>query len=212
MIHIKTMQLGPVMTNTYLVADQATKEAVVIDPAWDGHLILAEAEKLNWQIRQVWVTHAHFDHFGGAGAIVKGLAEPPIVALHSKDRMLWLARGGAPLFGVRFESTTKPTLELVHGQRLALGENTVEVRHAPGHTTGHVMFYFIEAGVLFSGDVIFQGSVGRTDLPGGSWNTLLKSIQTQVLTLPDEVRILSGHGPETTVGEERQTNPFVLYG
>lgn len=212
MIKIKTMQLGPVMTNTYLVADETTQDAAVIDPAWDGQLILAEAEKEGWQIRHIWVTHAHFDHFGGAGAIVNGLEPPLTVALHPKDRMLWRAKGGAPFFGVKFESNTKPNLELAHGQHLKLGDNTVEVRYAPGHTTGHVMFYFIEAGVLFSGDVIFQGSVGRTDLPGGNWNTLLNSIQAQVLSLPDEVRILSGHGPETTVGQERRTNPFVLYG
>ena len=210
MINIKTMQLGPVMTNTYLVADQDTREAAVIDPAWDGHLILEEAEKEGWLIKHIWVTHAHFDHFGGAGAVVDGLLDLPIVALHPKDRMLWRAKGGAPLFGVRFESSTKPNLELAHEQLLKLGGNTVEVRHAPGHTQGHVMFYFTEAGVLFSGDVIFQGSVGRTDLPGGSWDTLLNSIQTQVLTLPDEVRILSGHGPETTVGQERQSNFFLI--
>jgi glyoxylase-like metal-dependent hydrolase (beta-lactamase superfamily II) len=212
MINIKTMQLGPVMTNAYLVADEATLEAVVIDPAWDGDLILAEAETQGWQIRQIWVTHAHFDHMGGAGAIVDGLPEPPTVALHPNDQLLWKAKGGAPLFGMHLESSTKPNKELTHGQILKLGENTVEVRHAPGHTQGHVMFYFQEAGVLFSGDVIFSGSVGRTDLPGGSWETLLESIQEQVLSLPDEVRIYSGHGPETTVGRERQSNPFVLYG
>jgi glyoxylase-like metal-dependent hydrolase (beta-lactamase superfamily II) len=212
MIKIKKMQLGPVMTNTYLVADEATEETAVIDPAWDGDLILAEAEKEGWQIKHVWVTHAHFDHFGGASAIVEGLELPPTVALHPKDRMLWRARGGAPFFGVRFEASTKPNLDLAHGQWLKLGENTVEVRHAPGHTSGHVMFYFVEAGVLFSGDVIFQGSVGRTDLPGGSWETLLDSIKSQVMNLPDDVRILSGHGPETSVGQERRTNPFLIYG
>lgn len=209
MIIIKTMQLGPVMTNAYLVADEVTKEAVVIDPAWDGGLILEEAEKEDRQIKQIWVTHAHFDHIGGIGAIVKGLPNPPIVALHAKDRMLWQAKGGAPLFGMNFESDTEPNMELAHGQILQLGDHRVEVRHAPGHTQGHCMFYFIEAGVLFSGDVIFQGSVGRTDLPGGDWDTLFHSIQTQVLTLPDEVKILSGHGPETTVGKERRTNPFL---
>ena len=110
MIKIKTMMLGPVMTNTYLVADEHTKEAVVIDPAWDGHLILEEAENLGWDIRHIWVTHAHFDHMGGAGAVVDGLEDPPDVALHPSDRMLWKAKGGAPLFGVRFEASTKPTI------------------------------------------------------------------------------------------------------
>jgi len=209
MIKIKTMQLGPVMTNAYLVADEATKEATVIDPAWDGERILEEADKSGWNIKQIWVTHAHFDHIGGVSAIVKGLEEPPVVALHPMDHALWQAKGGAPLFGMRFESDANPNLELTHGQVLQLGESSAEVRHAPGHTQGHLMFYFEKDKALFSGDVIFQGSVGRTDLPGGDWDTLLNSIQTQVLTLPDEVRIFSGHGLETTVGQERRTNPFL---
>jgi len=212
MIEIVTLQLGPVQTNAYLIADEETHEATVIDPAWDGHLIVEEAEKNGWDIKHIWVTHAHFDHFGGAGGVVKALKVKPEVALHADDRLLWRTRGGAPFFGVKFESTTKPTANLTHGQIMNLGRNTIEVRHAPGHTKGHVMFYFREAGVLFSGDVLFYGSVGRTDLPGGSWDTLLNSIQTQVLTLPDDVRILSGHGPETTVGRERNSNPFLLHG
>ena len=209
MINIITLQLGPVMTNAYLVADSETKEAVVIDPAWDGHVIIEKAEHLGYYIKQIWVTHAHFDHFGGAGAIVDALKAHPQVALHPKDKLLWAARGGAPFFGVRFESTTKPNMKLSHGQILKLGNNTIEVRHAPGHTSGHVMFYFKEDNVLFSGDVIFSGSVGRTDLPGGNWDNLLSSIRNQVMTLPDDVRILSGHGPETTVGRERAFNPFL---
>jgi glyoxylase-like metal-dependent hydrolase (beta-lactamase superfamily II) len=200
------------MTNAYLVADTETKEAVVVDPAWDGHLIVEEAVNRGWEIRKIWVTHAHFDHFGGAGSIVKALKEKPEVALHPEDRLLWRARGGAPFFGVKFESNTKPNLNLSHQQILSLGGNTVEVLHAPGHTKGHVMFYFKDEKVLFSGDVIFQGSVGRTDLPGGSWDTLLESIRIQVMTLDDDVKILSGHGPATTVGRERKSNPFILYG
>lgn len=199
------------MTNAYLVADTDTKEAVVIDPAWDGHLIVAEAEKRGWQIKEIWVTHAHFDHMGGTGAIVDGLSNPPPVALHSEDLPLWRAHGGAPFFGIRFDSHAEPTVELAHGQILTLGGNTIEVRHAPGHSPGHVMFYFREAGILFSGDVIFQGSVGRADLPGGDWDSLLTSIHEQVLTLPDETKIYSGHGPETTVGSEKRSNPYLLY-
>jgi glyoxylase-like metal-dependent hydrolase (beta-lactamase superfamily II) len=212
MLNILPLQLGPVLTNTYLVADSETKEAVVIDPAWDGHLIVEAAEKNRWQIKEIWITHAHFDHIGGMEGVQAGLLEPVPVSLHPEDLPLWKAQGGAPFFGIRFESHSDPTAELFHGQLLSLGTNTVEVRHAPGHTQGHVMFYFKEAGVLFSGDVIFQGSVGRTDLPGGDWNTLLTSIRKQVLSLPDETKIYSGHGPETTVGIEKKSNPFLLYG
>jgi hydroxyacylglutathione hydrolase len=212
MLKINPMQLGPVMTNAYLVGDSDTKEAVVIDPAWDGEHILARAEKEGWRITQVWVTHAHFDHIGGTKAIVDGLQPPPSVALHPGDLPLWRAKGGAAYFGIPFESSAEPGVSLAHGDLLTLGNHPAEVRHAPGHTPGHVMFYFPEDGVLFSGDVIFQDSVGRTDLPGGDWNTLLNSICQQVLTLPDETRILSGHGPETTVGVERAVNPFLNMG
>jgi len=212
MLKVQTLQLGPVMTNAYLVADPGTKEAVVIDPAWDGHLIVEAAEQHGWEIKGIWVTHAHFDHMGGASEVLERLSKKIPMGLHRDDLPLWQAKGGAPFFGIHFESNVVPTLELSDGQILSLGSNSVEVRHAPGHTRGHVMFYFKEAGALFSGDVIFQGSVGRTDLPGGDWSTLLSSIQKQVLTLPDETRIYSGHGPETTVAREKRTNPFLLYG
>ena len=212
MLEIVTLTLGPAATNAYLIADSTVKEAVVIDPAWDGHVILAEAEKRSWNIRHIWLTHAHFDHIGGVGAIVDGMNPTPDIALHPKDFFLWEAQGGAPLFGFRLETKVKPNLELSHDQTLTLGTNQFKVRHAPGHTPGHVMFYCKTEKVLFSGDVIFKGSIGRTDLPGGSYETLMSSIQEQVLTLPDDVRILSGHMGETTVGAERRGNPFILHG
>jgi glyoxylase-like metal-dependent hydrolase (beta-lactamase superfamily II) len=212
MLNILSLQLGPVMTNAYLVADTETLEAVVIDPAWDGHLIVEAAEKRDWRIVEIWVTHAHFDHMGGTGGILDGLPNPPQVALHAEDLPLWQAQGGAPYFGIHFESHAEPTVDLTHGQILALGNHTVEVRHAPGHTPGHVMFYFRDDDVLFSGDVIFKGSVGRTDLPGGDWQTLLNSIRQQVFSLPDGTAIYSGHGPVTTVAVEKNSNPFLLYG
>jgi glyoxylase-like metal-dependent hydrolase (beta-lactamase superfamily II) len=209
MLKISSLTLGLAYTNAYLIADSESKEAVAIDPAWDGHLILAEAAKNAWDIKQVWITHAHFDHFGGIAALLEGLDPQPSVALHPDDLPLWQAQGGAPIFGMRLDPVPEPTVELSHGQELKLGPYAFEVRFAPGHTIGHVMFYCASEGLLFSGDVVFQGSVGRTDLPGGDYNTLMNSIQTQVLTLPDETRVLSGHGPATTVGVERKTNPFL---
>ena len=134
MLKIKMLQLGPVMTNAYLVAHPETQEAVVIDPAWDGDRILAEASNSEWNINQVWVTHAHFDHMGGTAALVDGLKPPPTVSLHPGDLPLWQAKGGATYFGIPFESSADPGVELAHGDSLALGNLTVEVRHAPGHT------------------------------------------------------------------------------
>jgi len=210
MLSIVTLTLGPVQTNTYIVADPGTGEAIVIDPAARGDLIVDEAEKRGWRISSIWLTHAHFDHLAGAGAVADRCTPSPPVALHSADYSLWRFQGGAPLFGMQIDPGPEPTINLVHGQILFLGNNKFEVRHAPGHTQGHVIFYCSDEKVLFCGDVIFNGSIGRTDLPGGDFDTLIESIHAQILTLPDETRVLSGHGPETTVGEECRTNPFLV--
>jgi hydroxyacylglutathione hydrolase len=209
MLEIVTMVLGPVATNTYLVADQNYKTAVVVDPAWDGELIVEQALKRHWTIEQVWLTHAHFDHIGGIAALCRGLNSPPHIALHPADIPLYSAQGGAALFGMRVEGGPSPDVKLDHGQVLSLGQHQFEVRHTPGHTPGHVVFYCALEKVLFCGDVIFQRSIGRTDLPGGSYDTLMSSIESQILSLPNDTRLLSGHGAETTVGYERITNPFL---
>jgi glyoxylase-like metal-dependent hydrolase (beta-lactamase superfamily II) len=209
-LHIYTFQLGPAVTNAYLVGDPASQTAVVIDPAWDGERILAKAEAAGWRITNLWLTHAHFDHFGGAAALADGLDPAPPVALHPADHPLWRLHGGAAVFGFQdFDPGPEPTIALEHGMQLRLGDHRFEVRHTPGHTPGHVAFLLRGAGILFCGDLIFLGSVGRTDLPGGDTDVLLKSIRQEVLSLPDETRLLSGHGPETTVGQERRSNPFL---
>lgn len=208
-LEIAAFTLGPVQTNAYLIADSRSGDAAVIDPAWDGEIILAEARRRGWRIAHIWYTHAHFDHIGGAGAIADALNPLPLVALHPADHDLWKAAGGAPLFGLTIDPGPEPTIDFTHGQVLRLGENSFEVRHTPGHTPGHIVLYCAAAGLCFCGDLIFAGSVGRTDLPGGDWEALVESIRTQIYTLPDETRLLSGHGPETSVGEEKGTNPFV---
>ncbi len=208
-LEIVSFKLGPVATNAYLVADSDSGVAAVIDPAWDGPIILAEAERRKWRIAHLWYTHAHFDHIGGAGAIADALNPLPLVALHPADHDLWKAGGGGGAFGFNIDPGPEPTIDFTQGQTLFLGNNILEIRHTPGHTPGHVIIYCAQAGVCFCGDLIFSGSVGRTDLPGSSWDSLEKSIQTQVYSLPDETRLLSGHGRETSVGKEKRTNPFV---
>lgn len=210
MLTIQTFILGPVVTNSYLIADPSTKEAAVIDPADQGELFVEEAEKHGWRIGHIWLTHAHFDHIGGVAGIVDKVDPPPVIALHPDDYPLWRVQGGALLFGMRIDPGPEPTVELADHQELFLGSNRLIVRHAPGHSPGHVLFYCPASEVMFCGDVIFQGSIGRTDLPGGNYETLIHSIRTQVLSLPDETRLLCGHGPETTVGAERRYNPFLL--
>jgi len=209
MLEIVSFTLGPAQTNAYLVADPDTKEAAVIDPSWDGHVILKEAQKRGWRIGHLWYTHAHFDHIGGAGAIADALNPLPLVALHPNDHVLWRAGGGGALFGFDIDPGPEPTIDFVHGQVLRLGSNAFEVRFTPGHTMGHCVLYVVAEKICFCGDLIFNGSVGRTDLPGGDWDTLVKSIKEQIFTMPDDTRLLSGHGPITTVGEEKMNNPFV---
>lgn len=209
MLEIATFTLGPVKTNAYLVADSEAGVAAVIDPAWDGHIILAEAQKRNWRIAHLWYTHAHFDHIGGAAAIADALNPLPLVALHPNDHVLWRAAGGGPAFGFDIDPGPEPTIDFYQGQILRLGNIEFEVRFTPGHTAGHCIFYVSSSDVCFCGDLIFAGSVGRTDLPGGDWSALENSIRTQVFTLPDHTRLLSGHGLETTVGQEKKFNPFV---
>ncbi|MBI1793676.1 MAG: MBL fold metallo-hydrolase [Chloroflexi bacterium] len=208
-LEIVTFTLGPVQTNAYLVADSETGVAAVIDPSWDGHIILAEAQKRNWRIAHLWYTHAHFDHIGGAGAIADALNPLPLVALHPNDHVLWRAAGGGPAFGFNIDPGPEPTIDFYQGQIMRLGNIEFEVRFTPGHTAGHCIFYVPSSDVCFCGDLIFAGSVGRTDLTGGDWSALENSIRTQVFTLPDQTRLLSGHGPETTVGQEKKSNPFV---
>lgn len=217
MLDIATFVLGPVMTNVYLVADRESQQAVVIDPAWDGEVIVEAARKRGWEISAIWITHAHFDHIAGAAAIIKSSLGAPTrskspfpVALHASDLPLWNAQGGAPYFGLRIDPVPAPTLMLTHATPLTIGSTRFEVRHCPGHTPGHVIFYCAQEKVVFCGDVIFEGSIGRTDLPGGDFNTLIHSIRSQILTLPDDTRLFSGHGSPTTVGKERLENPFVL--
>lgn len=209
MLEIVSFTVGPAQTNAYLVADPETKEAAVIDPSWDGHIILKEAQKRGWRIGHLWYTHAHFDHIGGAGTIADALNPLPLVALHPNDHVLWRAGGGGALFGFDIDPGPEPTIDFDHGMKMKLGSNEFEVRFTPGHTPGHCVLYVAAAGVCFCGDVIFNGSVGRTDLPGGDWDTLVRSIREQIFTLPDDTRLLSGHGPITSVGEEKVNNPFV---
>jgi hydroxyacylglutathione hydrolase len=208
LLEIVSLVLSPAFTNCYIVADGDTGEAAVIDPAWDGLVILEEVQKRNWKVGQFWYTHAHFDHIGGAAALAAALDPAPAIALHPLDHDLWQNQGCAPLFGFSIDLGPQPTIDLVHGQILHVGGVSFEVRHTPGHTQGHCVFYCAQEKTLFSGDLIFQRSVGRTDLPGCDSQVLLASIREQVYSLPDDTWILPGHGEETTVGDEKVNNPF----
>ncbi len=208
-LHVTRFVVGPLATNAYLVADAETRDAVVVDPGDAGAVLAREAANRALQVRAVWITHAHFDHFAGLAELLQALPAPVPVALHPHDLPLWRMGGGAAFFGFPVPRVSEPDLLLTHGQRLTVGNYAFEVRHAPGHSPGHVIFYSPQASLALCGDVIFHEGIGRTDLPLGSFPTLMDSIRTQVFTLPDETRLFPGHGPETTVAHEKQHNPFV---
>jgi hydroxyacylglutathione hydrolase len=210
-LEIVTLVQEPLPNNTYLIADSETRQAAVIDPSFEGQVVLDEAKRRGWSLRQIWLTHAHFDHIAGVEPIASAFAPPLLVGLHPADLELWDQAGGAEDFGFKIPQPARPEIMFYQGQILTLGQLKFMVRHTPGHTHGTVVFYCPEFRVLFSGDVLLKGGIGRTDLPGGNLIELKHSIRMQIASLPDEVRVLPGHGPETTLGEEKKSNPFLRY-
>ncbi|MBM4422663.1 MAG: MBL fold metallo-hydrolase [Chloroflexi bacterium] len=210
-LKLAALSLGPIGANGYIAADSDSGEAVVIDPGGDAPVVMATAKQMGATLKAIWLTHAHFDHWGGVADLVRALDLP--VALHSLELPLYRNLGGAKQWGVPMQPGPEPTILLddhaTGRTKLEVGNLKFEVFFVPGHTVGHVAFYEKAAGVIFGGDVLFQGSIGRTDFPGGDFDTLIHSIRTQFLTLPDPTVVLSGHGPQTTVGEERRFNPFL---
>jgi hydroxyacylglutathione hydrolase len=204
---IATLPVGMIQTNCYLVGCEETREGVVIDPGGHPQRILAEVERHGLTIKYVLNTHAHFDHTDANKAIVEATGAP--LALHPLERPLLQASGGAALFGLQADPSPPPELELHDGDELEVGTLRFQVFHTPGHTPGHVCFYESAEGVLFDGDVLFYRGIGRTDLPGGSWQQLMGSIQRVLFALPDETVVYSGHGPATTIGDEKQHNPWL---
>jgi glyoxylase-like metal-dependent hydrolase (beta-lactamase superfamily II) len=204
---IKTLALGPIQTNCYLIGCPETLEGAVIDPGWDAPTILAEAEAAGLTIKYVLNTHAHWDHVSANADLLE--ATNAELAVHPNDLTLLRARGGADFWGIPVKPSPDPDVELAEGQRIPVGKLELQVLFTPGHTPGHVSFYEAGAGVVFDGDVLFKQGIGRTDLPGGDQHALMHSIRNVLMALPPETVVYSGHGPATTIGEERWANPWL---
>ncbi len=206
---VRFLTVGAFAENSYVVGCPASGRAVLIDPGGEVPALLDVARELGLEIDAIWLTHAHLDHVLGLREAAAATGAP--IWLHPEDRMLYDA---APQQGEAFGFPVEPLPEVdesfASGQRLQLGEHTVEVLFVPGHSPGHVAFWFPEAQTVVAGDVLFAGSIGRTDLPGGSYETLMRSIRQVIVPLGDDVRIFPGHGPPTEVGIERTSNPFLL--
>ena len=204
---IKQLTVGQVQTNCYIAGCETTHEGVVIDPGDEAERILAEVKKMGLTIKYILNTHAHFDHIMANGPMVKATGAP--LAIHPLELPLLHQKGGAAMFGLSAPSSPEPDIMLAEGDTISFGQYTFQVLFTPGHTVGHVSFYEPTAGVIFDGDVLFAQGIGRTDFPGGNHKTLLTSIYEKLMVLPDETVVYSGHGPVTTIGDERASNPWL---
>lgn len=204
---IKTLPVGPIQTNCYLIGCPETLEGAVIDPGGDAPRILAEIQAASLTISYVLNTHAHFDHVSANADVVEATGAQ--LGLHPRDLPLLRARGGADLWQIPVKPSPEPDIELVEGQVVEVGQLRLQVLFTPGHTPGHVSFYEADEGVVFDGDVLFKQGIGRSDLPGGDYQALMRSIRDVLLVLPAETAVYSGHGPATTIGDERWANPWL---
>ena len=209
MLHYLTIPVTPFDQNCSLVWCDQTLQAAVIDPGGDLDKILAEVRRLGLKLEQIWLTHAHIDHAGGTGELAERLGLP-IIGPGEGDQF-WI--DGLPaqskMFGFPAAKPFKPTRWLHDGDTVTVGHSSLQVRHCPGHTPGHVVFFSPEAQRAFVGDVLFAGSIGRTDFPQGDHATLIASIKNRLWPMGDNTVFIPGHGPESTFGRERRTNPYV---
>jgi len=202
------LSVGPLQCNCYILGDEATREAIVVDPGEEADRILALVTRHRLIVRAIVQTHAHFDHVGASGPLREATGAE--VCLHRGDTFLYenLAMQ-AKLFGVSVPKAAPVSRWYDHGEEVKAGGLALGVIHTPGHTPGSVCLLMAAGGLLFSGDTLFCGSIGRTDLWGGSYEEIMASIQHRLLTLPDDTVVYPGHGPETTIGDERRSNPFI---
>ena len=209
MLKARIVPVTPFAQNCSVVWCDRTNAGAVIDPGGDLDRVIAAAREQGVRLEKILLTHAHIDHAGGTAELARSLGLP-IVGPHVGDQF-WI--DGLPeqsrMFGLAACERFVPDRWLDEGDRVQLGDVEFEVRHCPGHTPGHVVFYSRPDRLAFVGDVLFAGSIGRTDFPGSDYDTLIRAIREKLFTLGDDVRFVPGHGPVSTFGEERRSNPFV---
>ena len=204
----KILPVGPLQCNCSIIGDEATREAMVIDPGDDIEDIVAIIDEHRLQVKQIVITHAHIDHVGGAMKL-RARTGAPILLNQNDYALLKMLDVQASWLGMKPPEEVKIEAELTHDATLRVGGLSANVIHTPGHTEGSVCLYFSAENLLIAGDTLFARSIGRTDLPGGSFEKIIRSLHDRVLTLPEETIVIPGHGPRTTIGEEREENPFL---
>jgi len=207
MLHL-ILPVGPLQCNCSIIADETSREAMVIDPGDDISRIQALVAEHRLTVKQIVITHAHIDHVGGAMKL-KAATGAPILLNQNDYALLKMLDVQASWLGMKPPGAVTVDESLEDGARLTTGSIESQILHTPGHTEGSLCVYIPAEQKLIAGDTLFAGSIGRTDLPGGSFDKIMSSLHSRVLALPDETLVIPGHGPSTTIGEERETNPFL---
>ncbi len=208
MIH-EILPVGPLQCNCSVIGDESTREGLVIDPGDNIEDVVSIVRKHNLQIKQIVITHAHIDHVGGAMKL-RAATGAPILLNQNDYALLKMLDAQAAWIGVAPPGRVEIDHSVAQADSIKTGSLSADVIHTPGHTEGSICLYFPAEKKLIAGDTLFAGSIGRTDLPGGSFEKIIRSLHDKVLELPDDTVVIPGHGPLTTIGDERQSNPFLV--
>jgi hydroxyacylglutathione hydrolase len=208
---LETFPVGPLQCNCTVLGDEASGEAMVVDPGDNIPQILATLARHKLSLKQIVITHGHIDHVGGALRLKRATGAPILMNQNDLPQLKWMDMQAGWL-GIATPEVAPPDLSAEDGMAIGVAGHSARILHTPGHTEGSICLHFVDENLLLAGDTLFAGSIGRTDLPGGDGRQIILSIHDRLLTLPDATRVIPGHGPATTIGQERESNPFLQPG